>query len=96
MKRKSSTDVNLVTEFSEDGAIDMAKEHCRENNRVARITDSDRQSNTMSFVCQRGTAASLYITKQDQRPRQMRTQLDHARITSRAPRSSRSSAPQPR
>ena len=45
--------VNLVTEFNRDDAVEMAKAHCHEYNRVARFTVSDRQSNTLSFVCQK-------------------------------------------
>jgi hypothetical protein len=53
--------VNLVTEFSQDRAIEMAKEHCREYNRMARVTVSDRQSNTLSFVCQQKYSYGLAI-----------------------------------
>jgi hypothetical protein len=44
--------VNLVTESNEDWAIGTAKAHCHEYGRIARVTVSDRQSNTLSFVCQ--------------------------------------------
>jgi hypothetical protein len=44
--------VNMVTDFNHDGAVDKAKEHCAQYHREARIADEDRQSNTLSFVCQ--------------------------------------------
>jgi hypothetical protein len=53
--------VNLVTELTKDRAIEMAKDHCREYGRVARITVSDRQSNTLSFVCQQKYSYGLAI-----------------------------------
>jgi len=42
----------MVTELTKDSAIEMANEHCHEYDRVTRFTVSDRQSNTLSFVCQ--------------------------------------------
>ena len=44
--------VNLVTEFNKDSAIKKANEHCQKYNLVARITETDAQSNTLAFVCQ--------------------------------------------
>jgi len=44
--------VNMVTELTKDSAIEMANEHCHEYDRVTRFTVSDRQSNTLRFVCQ--------------------------------------------
>jgi hypothetical protein len=53
--------VNLVTELNRDGAIEAAKVHCREYHRVARVTVSDTQSNTLSFVCQQKYSYGLAI-----------------------------------
>jgi hypothetical protein len=52
---------NLVTEFNKDSAIWKAKVHCHEYNRVARVTVSDGQSNTLSFVCQQKYSYGLVI-----------------------------------
>jgi hypothetical protein len=53
--------VNLVTDFNKDSAVRTAKEHCHEYNRVARVTVSDGQSNTLSFVCQEKYSYGLAI-----------------------------------
>jgi hypothetical protein len=50
-----------VTEFNKDSAIAMAKKHCYEYNRVARVTVSDWQSNTLSFVCQKKYSYGVVI-----------------------------------
>jgi hypothetical protein len=44
--------VNLVTELSHDSAVEKANEHCHQYNLAARVTGTDRGSNTMTFVCQ--------------------------------------------
>jgi hypothetical protein len=53
--------VNLVTALTKDSAIEMANEHCHEYGRVTRLTVSDRQSNTLSFVCQEQYSYGLAI-----------------------------------
>jgi hypothetical protein len=44
--------VNLVTELNKDGAIEKANEHCHNYNGVARVTGTDPQSNTLTFICE--------------------------------------------
>lgn len=44
--------VNLVTELSQDSAVEKANDHCRRYNLSARITGTDLASSTMTFVCQ--------------------------------------------
>jgi|GEM_PF-6859054 len=44
--------VNMVTQINKDSAVEKANEHCRGYNRVARITGTDRASNSLTFVCE--------------------------------------------
>jgi hypothetical protein len=44
--------VNLVTDLNQDSAVQKAKDHCAKYNLVARVTDTDLASSTLSFVCQ--------------------------------------------
>lgn len=44
--------VNMVTQISKDSAVEKANEHCRGYNKIARVTSTDRASNTLTFVCQ--------------------------------------------
>ena len=44
--------VNLVTNLSQDAAIEKAKEHCEQYHLAARILTTDLASGTMRFSCQ--------------------------------------------
>jgi hypothetical protein len=44
--------VNLVTELSQDGALEKANAHCHKYNLVARVSGTDPASNTMTFTCE--------------------------------------------
>ena len=44
--------VNLVTGLSKDSAVEKANEHCRQYHRVAQVTATDVQSNSMTFICE--------------------------------------------
>jgi len=44
--------VNLVTRYSEDGALEAANEHCHKYNREAHVIINDQASNTMRFTCE--------------------------------------------
>jgi len=44
--------VNLVTQIGMDSAVEKANAHCHQYDRVARVTGTDEQSSTMTFVCE--------------------------------------------
>jgi len=44
--------VNLVTQVGMDSAVEKAKAHCQQYNRVARVVSTDQASSTMTFVCE--------------------------------------------
>ena len=44
--------VNMVTQVSKDSAMEKANAHCRQYNRVARVTGTDPASNTLTFSCE--------------------------------------------
>ena len=44
--------VNLVTDMSQDAALDKAKEHCAQYHLGARVIATDLPSATMRFSCQ--------------------------------------------
>lgn len=45
--------VNMVTQLNKDSAVEKANEHCRKYDKVARVIGNDRQSSTLTFVCQK-------------------------------------------
>ena len=44
--------VNLVAQIGMDSAVEKANAHCHQYNRVARVTGTDQQSSSMTFVCE--------------------------------------------
>jgi hypothetical protein len=44
--------VIFVTDWSQESAVEKAKDHCHQYNRVARVVETDLGSGTITFVCQ--------------------------------------------
>lgn len=44
--------VNMVTQLNKDSAVEKANAHCAQYHKTARVTATDPQSNSLTFICE--------------------------------------------